>query len=309
MAQEPAASPSPSEADDRTRLIGVLVLFGAACLLGFAAILVKISELGPQAIAFWRLAFALPGLAVWLALSRPAPPQPDASPNYRALVLAGVFFAGDLAFWHAGIKITTAANATLLANLTPIIVAIAGWLLFGERITARFALTAALALAGAILLSAANVRLAPDRILGDILSALTAFWYASYILSVHQARKRTSAVKVMLWSTGIAAPITLVVALAFGEDLFPSTAAGWLPLIALGLVVHVAGQGGVAFGLGRVPAALAALIILIQPVVTAIAGWIIFGETLVGSQIAGAAFILVGVYFAQRVRARTQARR
>lgn len=223
-------------------------------------------------------------------------------PDRRALVLAGIFFAGDLAFWHAGIKITTAANATLLANLTPIIVAIAGWVLFRERITARFALAAAIALFGAILLAAANVRIAPERLTGDILSALTAFWYASYILSVHWARRGASAPLVMVWSSAIAAVITLIVTLALGERLLPATLTGWLPLLALGVIVHAGGQGGIAFGLGRVPAALASLIILVQPVVAAIAGWIIFGEALVASQMLGAVFVLAGVYVAQRVR-------
>lgn len=295
--------PAHSERDrDRGMALGVVVLAGSAVLIGFAPIMVKLSDLGPQAIAFWRLTLALPALALWLALSRRQQGASAGRPDRRALVLAGVFFAGDLAFWHAGIKITTAANATLLANLTPIIVAIAGWVLFKERITLRFALAAGVALLGAVLLSAANVRLAPERLAGDLLSALTAFWYASYILSVHWARRGASAPLVMVWSSAIAAVITLVVALAFGERLLPDTLAGWLPLLVLGIVVHAGGQGGIAFGLGRVPAALASLIILVQPVVAAAAGWILFGEALVASQILGAGLVLAGVYIAQRVR-------
>lgn len=298
-------SPPPTDAaatDSPGRALGVIVLLVSAVLIGFAPIMVKLSDLGPQAIAFWRLTLALPALAVWLAVQRRQSGEPSGRPDRRALVLAGFFFAGDLAFWHAGIKITTAANATLLANLTPIIVAIAGWVLFRERITARFALAAVIALVGAVLLAAANVRIAPERLPGDILSALTAFWYASYLLSVHWARRGASAPLVMVWSSAIAAIITLIVALVLGEALLPATLAGWLPLLVLGLVVHAGGQGGIAFGLGRVPAALAALIILVQPVVAAIAGWIIFGEALVASQMLGALFVLAGVYVAQRVR-------
>ena len=74
-------------------------------LLGFAPILVKLSDLGPQPIAFWRLALALPAFAVWLALASLRPVRAAAGrPNYVALGLAGLFFAGDLAFWHAGIR-------------------------------------------------------------------------------------------------------------------------------------------------------------------------------------------------------------
>jgi drug/metabolite transporter (DMT)-like permease len=302
-------SPSaPADTDTAGALTGALVLLGAACVLGFAPILVKASELGPQAIAFWRLAFAAPVLLLWLLVARlrAHPGRAEARwkpPGVRALILAGLFFAGDLAFWHAGIKLTTAANATLLANLTPIPVTLAALFLFGERVNARFLAAGALALAGAALLSIANVRFAPERLPGDVLSALTACWYAAYFLAVRAARRAGAAtVQVMVWSTLVASPIALLVTLAFDEALLPDTAAGWLPLAALGMVVHCAGQGGVAFGLGRTPAALASVIILVQPVVAAAAGWIWFNEALVPIQWVGAGLVLLGVYAAQRTR-------
>ncbi|GGE45520.1 membrane protein [Marinicauda pacifica] len=300
---ETAAAGAGQSGDARSLVTGTVVLAIAASLLGFAPILVKLSDLGPQPIAFWRLALALPAFAVWLALANLRPVRAAAGrPNYVALGLAGLFFAGDLAFWHAGIKLTTAANAALLSNLTPVIVAIAAWVLFGERISLRLALAGLVAMAGAVLLAAANIRIAPERLVGDLLSAITALWYASYLLSVQRARRTTSTVLVMIVSTALAAIISLAVTLVLGDTLFPATLAGWLPLIGLGIVVHAGGQGGVAFGLGRVPAALAALILLIQPIVAAIAGWLIFGEILVFSQWIGAGLVLAGVYSAQRIR-------
>ncbi|MGJ3232435.1 MAG: DMT family transporter [Oceanicaulis sp.] len=305
MAQAPATA---QDGDENGALTGVVALFLAASLLGFTPILVKLSDMGPQAIAFWRLALALPVLTVWLLIDRRRSKRRGAQPilkppGMKALLLAGVFFAGDLAFWHTGIKITTAANATLLANLTPIPVTIAALFLFGERITGRFLLAGALALAGAALLSIANFQISPERLPGDVLSALTSCWYAAYFLAVRAARRAGAAtVQAMFWSTLVASPICFLVTLGSGEALFPSTAAGWAPLIALGAVVHCAGQGGVAFGLGRTPAALASLIILIQPVVAAAAGWVLFAEALAPIQWAGAGLVLLGVYAAQRAR-------
>ncbi len=304
------ASLAHASENGRSALIGMAALFFAACILGFAPILVKASELGPQAIGFWRLTLSLPLLAVWLwfelrrtkrlEAAQDSTPKPIA---WKPILLAGAFFAGDLAFWHVGIKITTAANATLLANLTPIIVAIAAFVLFGEKITRPFLIAGGLALFGAVLLSAANVQFAPERLTGDIFSVLTSFWYAAYLLAVRGARRAGSAtVQVMFWSTATAAPILLLVTLAVGEPLWPQTLAGWVPLILLGIVVHAGGQGGIAFGLGRTPAALATLIILIQPVVAAAAGWILFDEALVPIQWLGAALVLAGVYAAQRFR-------
>ena len=291
------------EISRRESVRGALVVFLGACIIGFAPILVKAAELGPQAIAFWRLTLALPVLAVWLALdlmNRRRKGQALKPPGPRMLALAGLFFAGDLAFWHFGIKITTAANATLLANLTPIPVTIGAFLLFGEAITKRLVISGAIALFGAFLLAYANLQFAPERVLGDVMSALTACWYAAYLLAVRAARQAGAAtIQVMFWSTLVASPITLLITMGVGETVLPSSANDWWLLLALGMVVHVGGQGGIAYGLGRTPAALATLIILIQPVVAALAGWYFFGEAMVSIQWLGAGLVLLGVYVAQ----------
>ncbi|GGH07959.1 membrane protein [Glycocaulis albus] len=288
-------------------LAGVAAVLAGACIIGFSAILVKASDLGPQATAFWRLTLALPALALWLALHRHGKDTPPGRPDMRLMVLAGVFFAMDLAFWHVGIKITTAANATLLANLTPILVALFSWLLFRETVTRGFILVCAITVSGAALLAGGNLTIDPDRLTGDVFSILTAFWYAAFILTVRKARDGASTPRVIFLATLIAAPISLAIAIAFAEPLFPENWQGWIPLILLGVVVHAGGQGAIIFGLGRVPAPLAALILLVQPIVAAAAGWLLFDEALSAIQLLGAAIILAGLYLAQRTAPRPAA--
>lgn len=297
-----------SSASEQGSTTGILVLALAAALLGFASILVKASDMGPQAIAFWRLTLGLPVMLGWLIYDQWRRHKRGEAfvwtpPGWKALGLAGLCFAGDLAFWHAGIKITTAANATLLANLTPILVAISAWILFGERITRGFVLAGLLALTGAVCLAGANLQFAPERLPGDILSALVAVWYTGYLLAVRAARRAGAAtVQVMFWSSFVGAPIALLITLGVQEPIWPESASDWWPLLILALIVHVGGQGGVAYGLGHTPAALATLIILIQPIVSAAAGWVLFGEAFTLLQWIGAGLVLLGVYAAQRAR-------
>ena len=65
-------------------------------------------------------------------------------------------------------------------------------------------------------------------------------------------------------------------------------------------VMHVFGQGGVAWALGRLPASVTAVTILIQPVVAALLGWWVFGETLTPIQALGGVLVLGAVVLAQR---------
>jgi drug/metabolite transporter (DMT)-like permease len=87
------------------------------------------------------------------------------------------------------------------------------------------------------------------------------------------------------------------------ERIIPSTLGGWGACLGLG-VVHVVGQGCIAWALGRLPAATAAVVILVQPVLTAILGWLIFAEALGPLQALGGAVALAGVVIAQLAAAR-----
>ncbi|MCG8443220.1 MAG: EamA family transporter, partial [Caulobacterales bacterium] len=115
-------------------------MLGAAAI-GAAPFLVRMAEaggVGPTAAGFWRLALALPLLLAWTA--RAGRTAPDVTGDRRRLwglaALAGFFFAGDLATWHAGILLTTSANAALLPNLTPVVITLIAWLFLRERIRA-----------------------------------------------------------------------------------------------------------------------------------------------------------------------------
>ena len=283
------------------RALAVLI-FGA-CAIGFAPILVRLTETGPAAAAFWRFLFATPLLLLLGRVSEKAGPGVPS----RAALLAGVFIATDLAFWHYGIKLTSLANATVLSNLTPIVVTAVAWIAFGERPRRTFLAGLALAIGGAAAMALGGDvrRLQPSANppLGDLFSAVTALWYAAYFLAVAQARKTRSALKVMIWSTLAGLPLLLGFALLLREDLTPATLAGWAACAGLGLV-HVTGQGSIAWALGRLPTSVAAVVVLIQPVVAGALGWVLFGESLTLLQGVGGAAALAGVAVAQLSAAR-----
>ncbi len=103
---------------------------------------------------------------------------------------------------------------------------------------------------------------------------------------------------VMLWASGISAPLLLALALALHEPILPATAGGWAACVALG-VMHATGQGAIAWALGRLPTSLAAVVVLVQPVVAAALGWWCLGEPVSVVQAFGGAVTLAGVAVAQ----------
>ncbi len=273
-------------------------LIGGALVLGATPILVRLTSTGPAAAGFWRLAFALPlllGLAMrgegGLKMGRPS----------AVLLGAGVSFALDLASWHYGIRFTSIANATVLPNLTPVLVTLAAWFFLREAPRPRFLIGLAAGVLGALVMALANTGPGPPGArphLGDALCASTAVWYGLYFLAVRRARADHSTLQVMTWSSLVGLPLLLAIALALGENILPTKPWGWAALAGLG-AAHVGGQGAIAWALGRLSAATAALVVLIQPVVAAAIAWWAFGEHLSPLQAMGGVLALGGVAFAQ----------
>lgn len=278
---------------DRGKALAVLV-FGAA-VIGTGPILVRLAEAGPAAAGFWRLLLALPILALMTRRTDGGVGKPG-----RAALLAGVAFALDLGFWHYSIEMTSVANATVLCNLTPVVVTAFAWIFLKQRPGPAFLAAVALAVGGAALIALGRPPGAPgsNPPLGDALALSTALWYSLYFLAVSSARQTTGATRIMFWSSLAGIPLLLAAALLMGESIFPATAMGWAACAGLG-AMHIAGQGSIAWALGRLPAATASVVVLIQPVVAAALGWLLFQEVLGPWQALGAAAALTGVVLAQ----------
>ena len=280
---------------DRGQLQALAVLVAGAAIIGLAPILVRLADAGPAAVGFWRVALAMPLLGLMALRSEGGVGRPN-----RFALIAGLAFACDLAFWHYSIHFTSVANATVLTNLTPVVVTAAAWIFLKQRPAKLFVAAVALAVAGAWLMAIGRGAHAPgsDPPLGDALALTTAVWYAFYFLAISAARRSVGATRVMFWSSVASAPLLLVAALALGEQILPATAVGWAAVIGLG-VMHVAGQGSIAWALGRLPAATASVVVLIQPVVAALLGWLLFAEALGPLQSLGGAIALFGVVLSQ----------
>ncbi len=280
------------------------LLLGATCI-ALSPIFVRLSDVGPTASAFWRVALAAPLLWPLLALaSRTARSRPD----WRLLLAAGFAFAGDLAFWHWSIQFTSVANSTLLANLASLFVTLVAWIFWRERPSALFAVGLAAALGGVVLLVHTSLAFSSTALLGDALGVVTAVFYAGYILAVKGLRDRgAGTLYLMAVTTTLTAVLLLPVALASGEALLPQSAAGWLKLVGLAWISHCAGQGLIAYSLAHLPAAFSSVSLLFQPVMAAVFAWIVLAEPLAPLQMLGGAVVLAGIYLARRGSIKTAA--
>jgi drug/metabolite transporter (DMT)-like permease len=285
---------SQAEASRKSLAFAALLLGAAA--IAFAPIFVRLSDTGPSASAFWRVALALAPLWIWARM----PPRGEHALPWKPLIIAGLCFAGDLGAWHVSIMYTTVANSTLEANFAPIFVTLGAWLLFRQRVSRLFLIALAVTLGGATLLIGPNFALGGRALLGDALGVLTAVFYAGYMLAIKSASARSSTASLMAVTTTVAAIALLPYALATADVFMPQSASGWLVLAGLALIPHIAGQSLIAYGFAHLPATFSSVSLLLQPVLAAIYAWALLGEAVGPAQMLGGLVVLAGIYLAKR---------
>jgi len=272
--------------------------------MGISPVFVRLTDVGPFASAFWRVGGALPLLFAWALFEarRSGAPLNSVWRIDGAILLAGGLFAGDLLFWHLAILKTSVANATFLATMAPVWVVLGSGVLIGERVGRGVLTGLALCLLGASFLIGLNWRIRPDHLDGDLYGVITSFFFGCYFLAVRVARRRSSAGKITFLSTLVTSILLLAVALATEPRMLPDSIESAASLAGLAFISHAGGQGMLAFALGHLPAAFSALVIFLEAVAAALAGWLFLGEAVSMPQAIGGALILAGIFIARPPR-------
>ncbi len=265
-----------------------------SCMLAFGPWLVRLTGVGPVAAGFWRLSLALPFLFVIARVIG----QPVHWPGKRMVGLvafAGFFFAADLAAWHAGIHMTKLGNATLFGNTSSFIYAIWGLWLARRLPSPTQAAALLMAAFGAALLMGSSAELSTRNLKGDLLAMFAGILYFGYLVCVQRARGALESLPLLFIASAFGAAMLLPVSLALGEQVVPSN---WTFVIILAISSQVIGQGLLVYALGGLPPLVVGLTLLTQPAISALVGWLAYGETLspfdwVGAIVIGAALVLV----------------
>jgi drug/metabolite transporter (DMT)-like permease len=252
--------------------------------LAFGPWLVRLGDVGPVAVGFWRLALALPLLVV---IARVAG-QPAHWPR-RGLVItiaiAALFYSLDLAAWNAGIRLTKLGNATLFGNMGSFVFAAYGLWLAHRAPSARQATALMLAAAGAALLMSSSYELSPKNFTGDLMTLAAGLLYGGYLVFVERGRTDMQPLPLLILATAFSLPLLLSISLGLGERLWPHD---WTPLLILAVSSQVIGQGLLVYSIGTLPPLVVGLALLTQPAVSAAIGWLAYRERLSAADLVGA---------------------
>lgn len=273
--------------------------------LSFSAMFVRWADAPGPVTAFYRILFSLFLLFPFFA------PRIKTLPVVRSghilfPLFAGVFTACDLALWTASLSYTTASNATLLGNTSPLWVALGTWLILKKQLSPAFWRGLIIALLGATLIMGTDFILHPRFGIGDLMALFTGFFYGGYLLFTEKSRTTFDPIA-HIWLVGIGASITLLgINLLLGYPLTGFDRNTWMIFIATAIVSQLIGYMSLAYALGHLPASVVSPTMILQPVVTTLLAIPLLGETPGIWQAVGGAIALVGIYLVNQSHVRDQ---
>ncbi len=283
-------------------LIGVLAVSTASLFIRFA----QADGTPSLVIAAMRLSLAALILTPWTFYRhRPA----LRTLSRRDLVLAitsGALLAVHFAAWITSLEHTSVLISVVLVTTNPLWVALFSPLLLGEPLNRRTLIGILIAIGGGLLISLNGDRRAlldgANPLLGALLALIGAVAAALYLIIGRRLRASLALVPYVWLCYGTAALFLLLAVLISGNTITGYRPTVYLWLLLLAIFPQLIGHSSFNYALAHLPVAFVSLVILGEPVGSAILAVIFLQEMPGAIQIIGAALILFAVVFASQAQ-------
>lgn len=263
--------------------------------MAFAAVLIRLADSPPLVTAAYRLGIAVVVLAPVVFWKARADLRRLPMRDFLLAVAAGLFLSLHFGLWITSLDYTTVASSVVLVTATPIFVAVASYLLFREKITARIVLGIGISIAGAVVIGYANWQAGGQSLLGSALSLGGAVAVAGYLLIGRGLRKRMGLLVYIFLSYTAAAVFLLTAVLVTGQPLGGYAGDTYLMFLLLALGPQLLGHSSLNWALKYMPATMVTIAVLGEPVGATILAALMLGELPATLEIVGGMLILGGI--------------
>lgn len=270
----------------------IALVIGILCISVFP-VLVKLNLTPGLISAFYRMAFAGLVLIPFVILR-----GTFIMPSRRNLILAiicGLLFGSDVAVWNIAIQGSTATQASLLTNLSPIWVGIGSLFFLKNKPTLNFWIGTAIAVFGMIMLVGFKFFINLDFDLAFIFGVLSGVFYAAYILVSKNVLREMDVIS-FLCITLFSSTIFLgIMSYFFKEPFSGFSNAGWGVLVIMALVCQLLAWLLINYSIKHMRATRVSVSLLAQGILTSVLAWIFLNETITPQMIFGGLILLLGI--------------
>ncbi len=288
----------------------------AVAFASLSAILIRISNAPPIAIAFYRMVFTgimLTPVLAWVRLQprkngRGSPVRSLDRRSIGLLAASGAFLALHFATWNASLSYTTVASSVVLVTMHPIFVAVGSIVFLKERVPAAAFVFIVFAIFGSALLSYGDFALGSEALLGNALAVAGAVSVAGYMLLGRFLRRRVDATVYNLVVYSVAAAILLPMAIVAGNPLSGYPLSEFVIFAALAFFCTILGHSIFNWALKYVPASSVSASILLEPIFATLMAAALFHEIPGVLAIIGGTIVVISLYLVIRLESRSRRR-
>ena len=250
-----------------------MILFIALISVSSTAVVIRYVELVPAlTLAFWRMLSA----SVFLWCYSIKKPQRLISLNNRSRILFAGFFLGmHFALFFVGVRSTSVASATLLANTGPVFTSLLSRL-SGQKVSRSVILGLFISVFGIILVQWSGFGAEGNNYWGNVSSLLSGFCIAMTYMFASKIRKDTENILYGRSVFFVAAVTILVVTIISGGSIFSFNKSDIAWFVFLGIVPSILGHNMLNYCIKYLSPTAVASIPLGEPVIASAFCYILF---------------------------------
>jgi drug/metabolite transporter (DMT)-like permease len=272
------------------RVVANLAAMTAVLSWGIGNVLIKLIDAGGLTLGFHRLwmASVLTGMVLLARGGRPTRRE------VRVAAPSGVAFALNTACMFTALKLTTVANASVIAALQPVVVMFVATRRFGERVRVADVVLVATAVAGVAFVVFGSSGLPEWRLAGDVVAVLSLVTFSWYFVESKRARRQISALPHQMTVAMVGVVVLLPILLASAQGVALPGGSAWLGA-ALLVIIPGGGHFLMSWAHGHTSLSLTSLLTLGTPVVATIGAAIVLDERVTVVQAVGIGVVLVSL--------------
>ncbi|KIA84365.1 hypothetical protein OA84_02180 [Kaistella solincola] len=211
------------------------------------------------------------------------------------IAVCGVLFASDIAVWNISIQNSSATQATLLTNLSPIWVGIFSLLFLNFRPRKSFWLGTIIALLGMAIFVGFETILNLQFDAAFFLGILSGVLYALYILVSKTVLEKMEVITFITYSMIFSTVFLFFVNVIFGEQFLGFSDQAWISLFVQGIVCQLIAWLLISYATQSMRATRVSLSLLSQAIFATILAAIFVNEKITTVQMIGSVIILAGI--------------
>jgi drug/metabolite transporter (DMT)-like permease len=257
----------------------LLILAGGIVACSTSVLFIKASTMHPVTLAVGRLLVASCVLSPLFVRDLRRHAASIGARQLSVALLPGVTLGLHLVVWNAGARMTSAANASLVVNMVPLVTPLLLFVFARERLNRGEWLGTGLGVAGILLLTARDYELDRQHFLGDGVCFVAMVLFASYLVMGRRSREVPSLFLYVV-PVYVTAGLTCLIATAFVQGPFEGALQPFELAMALGLglVPTVLGHSALNHAMGRFRGQVVSLANLAQPLSAALLAFLLLGE-------------------------------